>query len=102
MLDCSEMRRKARLAMSIRGEMRLGRMSRQALERFAAAGKLEELSLDVSWCISLMQNIGKKILAKEASLFDRLACIPGMKELRACLEAPLVENVSSILACIES
>ena len=102
MLDCSEMRRKERLAMSIRGEMRLGRMSRQALERFAAAGKLEELSLDVSWCISPMQDIGKKILAKEASLFDELACIPGMEELRAYLEAPLVENVSSILACIES
>lgn len=102
MLGYSEMRRKARLAMSIGGEMRLGRMSRQALERFAAAGKLEELSLDVSWCISLMQDIGKKILAKEASLFDELACIPGMEELRAHLEAPLVENVSSILACIES
>lgn len=101
-LGCSEMRRKARLAMSIGGEMRLGRMSRQALERFAAAGKLEELSLDVSWCISPMQDIGKKILAKEASLFDELACIPGMEELRAHLEAPLVENVSSILACIES
>jgi len=82
--------------------MRLGRMSRQALERFAAAGKLEELSLDVSWCISPTQDIGKKILAKEASLFDELACIPGMEELRAHLEAPLVENVSSILACIES
>jgi serine/threonine-protein kinase HipA len=101
-LGCSEMRRKARLAMSIGGEMRLGRMSRQALERFAAAGKLEELSLDVSWCISPMQDIGKKILAKEASLFDELACIPGMEELRAYLEAPLVENVSSILTCIES
>lgn len=61
--------------MSIGGEMRLGRMSSQALERFAAAGKLEELSLEVSWCISLMQDIGKKILAKEASLFDELACI---------------------------
>lgn len=82
--------------------MRLGRMSRQGLERFAAAGRLEELSLDVSWCISPMQNIGKKILAKEASLLDELACIPGMEELRAHLEAPLVENVSSILACIES
>lgn len=102
MLGCSQMRRKARLAMSIRGEMRLGRMSRQALERLAAAGKLEELSPDVSWCISPMQNIGKKIPAKEASLFDELACIPGMEELRAYLEAPLVENVSSVLACIES
>jgi serine/threonine-protein kinase HipA len=102
MLGYSEMRRKARLAMSIGGEMRLGRMSRQALERCAAAGKLEELSPDVSWCISLMQDIGKKILAKEASLFDELACIPEMEELRAYLEAPLVENVSSILACIES
>lgn len=101
-LGCSEMRRKARLAMSIGGEMRLGRMSGQALERLAAAGKLEELGLDVSWCISLMQDIGRKILAKEASLFDELACIPGMEELRAHLEAPLVENVSSILACIES
>lgn len=49
-----------------------------------------------------MQDIGRKILAKEASLFDELACIPGMEELRAHLEAPLVENVSSILACIES
>ncbi|MEE6159554.1 HipA domain-containing protein [Olsenella sp. YH-ols2221] len=102
MLGCSEMRRKARLAMSIRGEMRLGRMGRQALERLAAAGKLEELGPDVSWCISPMQNIGKKIPAKEASLFDELACIPGMEELRAHLEAPRVENVSSILACIES
>ena len=102
MLGCSEMHRKARLAMSIGGEMRLGRMGRQALERLAAAGKLEELSLDVSWYISLMQDIGKKILAKEASLFDELACIPEMEELRAHLEAPLVENVSSILACIES
>lgn len=81
--------------------MRLGRMSRQALERLAAAGKLEELGPDVSWCISLMQDIGKKILAKEASLFDELAYIPGMEELRAYLEAPRVENVSSILACIE-
>ncbi|MDY4652478.1 MAG: hypothetical protein SO366_09580 [Atopobiaceae bacterium] len=87
--------------MSIGGEMRLGRMSRQALERFAAAGKLEEFGPDVSWCISPMQDIGKKILAKEASLFDELACIPGMEELRAYLEAPRVENVSSILACIE-
>jgi serine/threonine-protein kinase HipA len=75
MLGYSEMRRKARLAMNIGGEMRLGRMSRQALERLAAAGKLEELSLEVSWCIALMQDIGKKILAKEASLFDELACI---------------------------
>lgn len=101
-LGYSEMRRKARLAMSIGAEMRLGRMSRQALERLAAAGKLEELGLDVSWCISLMQDIGKKIPAKEASLFDELACIPEMEELRAHLEAPLVENVLSILACIES
>ena len=77
-------------------------MSRQALERLAAAGKLEEPGPDVSWCISLMQDIGRKILAKEASLFDELACIPGMEELRTHLEAPLVENVSSILACIES
>ena len=101
-LGYSEMRRKARLAMSIGAEMQLGRMSRQALERLAAAGKLEELGLDVSWCISPMQDIGKKILAKEASLFDELACIPEMEELRAHLEAPLVENVLSILACIES
>jgi len=100
-LGCSEMLRKARLAMSVGGEMRL-RMSRQALERLAAAGKLEELGPDVSWCISLMQDIGRKILAKEASLFDELACIPEMEELRTHLEAPLVENVSSILACIES
>ena len=101
-LGCSALHRKARLAMSIGGEMRLGCMGRQALERLAAAGKLEEPGLDVSWCISPMQDIGKKILAKEASLFDELACIPGMEELRAHLEAPLVENVSSILACIES
>ena len=101
-LGYSEMRRKARLAMSIGGENRLGRMSRQALERFAKAGRLDEFGLDVSWCISLMQDIGEEIRAKEAGLFDEMADIPGMEELRAHLEAPLVENVSSILACISS
>ncbi len=92
------LRRKGRLAMSIGGENRFGRMSASALERFAHNGGIEELGFTRDWCVEAMGGLAVRILDSLAGVFDENSHIPGCEELRGRLEKPMADNCRTILA----
>lgn len=92
------LRRKGRLAMSIGGENRFGRMSGQALGRFVRNGGIDELGFDQAWCRDAMALLAGRILDSLGKIFDNEARIPGCDDLRAHFEDPIVNNCKTILA----
>lgn len=99
-LPYESLRREGRLAMSIGGENRFGRMSANALSRYVRNGHLERIGIDADWCTSTMASLANRITTSADRLFDSLAGIPGMKELRIHLEQPLLENCRSIVTML--
>lgn len=92
------LRRKGRLAMSIGGENRFGRMSGNALERFTRNGGIDELGFDRTWCLETMAGLASMIIDRLGDVFDEAAAIPGRDELRDRLERPIADNCRTILA----
>ena len=92
------LRRKGRLAMSIGGENRFGRMSGNALERFTRNGGIDELGFDRAWCLETMAGLANMIIDRLGDVFDEAAAIPGRDELRDRLERPIADNCRTILA----
>lgn len=90
------MSRSGRLAMGIGGENRFGRMSRAALGRYARNGGLDRAGADEAWCVDLMLELAGRIEGEVGALFDELADIPHMDELRNRLERPLLDNCRQI------
>lgn len=99
-LAYESLRRKGRLAMSIGGENRFGRMSATALGRFARNAGIGELGFDGAWCVGEMARIADLILARLGDVFDDGMGIPGCAELRGHLEGSIVGNCKAILAQI--
>ncbi len=95
-LPYDSLRRDGRLAMSIGGENRLGRMSVNALERYARNGHLERAGVDADWCVSLMRGLADRIPAEAEALFGTLADVEGMAELQAHMEDPLRRNCRAV------
>lgn len=79
-------RKTYKLAMSIGGENRIGFVTRNAIERFAASA-----DLPTEECVQLMAALARMIPERFAAVCDAEAGIPGMDELRDHWEAPLVK-----------
>lgn len=99
-LPYESLKQRGRLAMSIGGENRFGRMSASALGRYVRNAHLERVGIDVDWCASTMVSLASRITASADRLFGDLAGIPGMAELCTHLEQPLLENCQSIVTML--
>ena len=96
-LAYDELRRKARLAMSIGGENRVGHTSRNALKRYAQANDLSRFGLGEAACVELMAELAQDVLDNLDGAFDDAQAAPGADELREHLERPLVELCKATL-----
>lgn len=90
-LAYAELQRKARLAMSIGGENRVGRISRNSLKRYTQANDLSRFCLGEAACVELMAELAQTVLDNLDGAFEDAAAVPGADELREHLERPLVE-----------
>lgn len=91
------MRRKGRLAMSIGGENRFGRVGGDAVHRYAEQGRCVGCSLDDEACLDTMADLARRIPEALSNVFDESSPIPGIAELRAHLENPVQENCEQTL-----
>lgn len=91
------MRRKGRLAMSIGGENRFGRVNGNALRRYAEQGRSVGCPLDDETCLDIMADLARRIPEALSGVFDKSGSIPGIAELRAHLEDPVRENCERTL-----
>ena len=86
---------KFRLAMSIGGENRLGRLTKGGVRRYA-----ELNGLDGPECISLMGNLAGRLLRGLDPLRDELAGIPGGNELSEKLTGPIERACLDMVAAL--
>ncbi len=106
MYDCASglayerMRRNGKLAMSIGGENRFGRVGAGALERYEASIGFEAHGLEPNAHFDIMRRLAREIPDALATVFDDYAGLPGMGELRGHLEQPIVENCERTLGIL--
>ena len=77
--------------MSIGGENRVGRISRNSLKRYTQANDLSRFCLGEAACVELMAELAQTVLDNLDGAFEDAAAVPGADELREHLERPLVE-----------
>ncbi len=90
-LAYDELRRKARLAMSIGGENRIGRVTRNSIKRYAEANDLARFDLGEAACVELMSELAQAVLDNLAEAFNDAQAAEGADELRDRLEEPIAE-----------
>lgn len=81
-----------KLAMSIGGENRPGRVSLKNLEKFVRSCSLERFGIRAEGCANLISSYADVIPGELAKIFDELetmACADAARELRSRMEAPL-------------
>lgn len=81
-----------KLAMSIGGENRPGRVSLENLEQFVSSCSLERFGIRAEGCADLISAYANAIPDELAEIFDELettACADAARELRTRMEAPL-------------
>ena len=105
-LAYERMRRSMRLAMSVGGENRVGRIGSGALERYvgrgdpALEGLLERAGLTLASCRALMADLAQELPVAMGEVFEESAELPGADELRERLLAPVAENCRRALALL--
>ena len=105
-LAYERMRRKGRLAMSIGGENRFGRVGGGAIERFAGKGNgqvamcMLRAGLDSAACKEIMRELAMRIPHELSRVFDESIKFSGASELRERLEGPIVQNCARTLALL--
>lgn len=99
-LAYEQMRRHGRLAMSIGGENRFGRVGAGALERYVTAADFVGHGLQSNSHEAVMRSLAYEIPVSLAEVFDEYADIPGISELRGHMERPIVENCERTLALL--
>lgn len=83
-----------KLAMSIGGENRVGRLSRSHLFRMQEQCSLEEAGITIEGCIELISLYADIIPEKLASIFDEFEntqAAPASRELRSRMERPIAQ-----------
>ena len=99
-------RRTLRLAMSIGGENRVGRVGSGALRRYAGegdamlSGMLEGLGITADVCLEIMGQLAQKIPEAMEEVFEESAMLPGADELRDHLLGPVSGNCRRTLALL--
>lgn len=93
------MRRHGRLAMSIGGENRFGRVGLGALRRYAEVAGLDKLGFDEHACLELMRGLAETIPQCMAEVFDEAEAqhIKGADDLRYHMEGAIKENCRTTL-----
>ncbi len=101
-LAYDSLRRRGRLAMSIGGENRFGRVGSGALKHYAEAAQAARAELSYEVCRAGMASLAQEIPAHLAEVFDEMSAagIPGTDELRGRLEGPIAENCRQTLALL--
>ena len=105
-LAYERMRRSMRLAMSVGGENRVGRIGSGALERYVGRGDpalealLERAGLTLASCRALMADLAPELPGARGEVVEESAELPGADELRERLLAPVAENCRRALALL--
>ena len=105
-LAYENLRRRLRLAMSVGGENRVGRVGADALERYVGAedpkfaALLDRAGLTLESCRALMADLAQEIPVSMAEVFEESAGIPGADELREHLLEPVAANCRQTLALL--
>ena len=105
-LAYERLRSRLRLAMSVGGENRVGRVGAGALERYVGAGDpklaalLERAGLTLASCRALMADLAQEIPVSMTEVFEESAGIPGADELREHLLEPVAANCRRTLALL--
>lgn len=99
-------RRRGRLAMSIGGENRVGRVGSGAVERYAGAHdltlskRLDACGITAKACVDLMADLAQRIPPALELAFSQCQGAPGSDELRERLLPAIAENCRITLALL--
>ena len=105
-LAYENLRRRMRLAMSVGGENRVGRVGAGALERYVGAGDpklaalLDRAGLTLASSRALMADLAQEVPVAMEEVFEESAGIPGADELREHLLEPVSANCRRTLALL--
>ena len=105
-LAYEKLRRRLRLAMSVGGENRVGRIGAGALERYMGVGDpelaalLDRACLTLKSCRALMADLAQEIPVSMEEVFEESAGLPGADELREHLLEPVAANCRRALALL--
>ena len=102
-LAYNRLRRRGRLAMSIGGENRFGRVGRGALARYAAMTRVGDLGLSDETCLKIMAELAESVPTCMEGAFDEAeaAKIKGAAELREHLLPYVAENCRRTLDLLD-
>lgn len=98
-LPYEQTRRRARLAMAIGGENRVGRVGAGAIRRYAQG--FETAGLTEEACRDTMRGLAERIPDTLAGVLNGSNELPGIGELRAHLLDPVAENCAATLALLQ-
>ena len=105
-LAYERMRCRARLAMSVGGENRVGRVGAGAIRRYAGegdaelSGLLDRAGLTTKSCLALMADLAQEVPVAMEEVFEESSALPGADELRERLLGPVTENCRQTLALL--
>lgn len=105
-LAYERLRRRLRLAMSVGGENRVGRIGAGALERYVGADDpelaalLDRAGLTLASCRALMTDLAQEVPVAMAEVFEESTVLPGADELREHLLEPVAANCRRTLALL--
>ena len=102
------MRRRARLAMSVGGENRVGRIGPNAIRRYHGMGDpaleaaLTDAGLSEKFCFATMMDLAYEVPICMEEVMDEYAGLPGMADLREHMLGPVRENCQRTLDLIRA
>lgn len=107
-LAYERMRRRARLAMSVGGENRVGRIGPGAIRRYHGMGDpaleaaLTDAGLSEKFCFATMMDLAYEVPICMEKVMDEYADLPGMADLREHMLGPVRENCQRALDLIKA
>ena len=107
-LAYERMRRRARLAMSVGGENRVGRIGPGAIRRYHGMGDpaletaLTDAGLSEKFCFATMMDLAYEVPICMEEVMDEYADLPGMADLREHMLGPVRENCQRTLDLIRA
>lgn len=101
-LAYDSMRRRGRMAMSIGGENRFGRVGSGAIRRFETTVDPGPLGLNAGFASSIMGELASRVPECLRVVFDESIDmgVPDIEELRARMEGPVAENCRMLAALL--
>ena len=107
-LAYERMRRRARLAMSVGGENRVGRIGPGAIRRYHGMGDpaleaaLTDAGLSEKFCFATMMDLAYEVPICMEEVMDEYTDLPGMADLREHMLGPVRENCQRTLDLIRA